>query len=147
MFSMGCCCADGLCHLTLRFVAIPVSLRYFVVCGYEAEAQAGFVGSFHYFPMFGRDDVFGSDSFGGTFFQREAGFYPSLADWTDKGWIMFLAEIVQQDASAFQAEGLVDDVPVRQVIEETGQEIAVMQDKLSGHFLPGGGVVVSVQQA
>ena len=95
--------------------------------------------------MFWGDDMFRPDAFGWASFQRETGFYPGLGDRVDESRVVFLTESVQQDTSAFQAERLVDDVPLCQVVKEAWQEIAVMQDKLSGHFLPGGGVVVSVQ--
>ena len=97
--------------------------------------------------MCGRNLPFGLDPFGRLFLEGESGLYPGLADGECEVRVMFLAEVMEQDASPFQAKRLVDDALPRQFIQKGMEKVVVVQNQASGDFLPSRCVVISVQQA
>ena len=59
---------------------------------------------------------------------------------------MFATEEIEQFATPFEAHGLVDIVVLRQIGEETEEEVRLPDYKLTGERLPGGCVVIGIEQ-
>ena len=140
-----CCFEYGLGFLDFGFETIPV-------CGAGgggelAKAQVGVVFALEDGPMVGRGDVLGADMFGGFLLERHASFYPGTADGGEVLGIVGAAELVEDDATALETHGIVDDREADEMVEEKVEEVGVLEDEQTGDVLPGLGVVVEVEEA